>query len=438
VKFTKFFIVVLIIVINVSITDAQANIGGLLLRQSSDGLEIVTVSETGEVLSVARTLADYAIAPDSEASWILHPDYLIPTPQNITLSPDGTTVAFVVIQNEENFRLIVYQHDIDRLLVNDIPAYAYPTWSPDGESLLLDMANASNTTIYESMIYMPDFGFDILTEQEAHAIANTFQWLPDENQIIYMKNRDIFLTDSQGSFHRQLTTIEDAILLEITPSICEMVASSERIYFTVGCADDTEYLYSVDLDGNVRLELSLVDLYSDGYMPFFVPMRIAGIFPDAVSTDVFLLLEVQTANPENSSQDTTHAVHRLTAPQTTELIFERTYSVDDAIAISVVSLSPGQDYLAFAGGSSLTEGSFVLTVINPEDGTIIFEQNGLQGICELDWLSETVLAYEEISRLNCFAERFASNIYTVNLVDGQENLLSDSISLLATSLRYFE
>lgn len=437
---TSTVLVLLFILVLGNIIDAQSQSGGLLLRETTSGLEIALVNDSGVVTSVLQSLPDYSFTPSGNSLWVLHPDFLIPTQQEIAVSPDGTQLAFVAIQNQTQFQLVVFQQATGTLIEETLPGYAYPIWSPDGQELLLEMIYVPDgTTLPESSIYSLSANtFRQLTNDVASRESD-FQWLPNGNNIIYQKNRNIFLTDSSlGTTDQQLTQIEQQILPEITPAICDLVWSPviQRIYFSVGCGDDIEYLYSVDLNANVRFELSVIALYPESYDPSFVPVNIAGIFPSESTTDVFVLIEIRTLNTSNGSQDKRVAIYHLTAPESAQLVFERVYTFDNSIGITTSDISPDQSYIAFAGGDSGEANSYELIVINLSNGSITFEQSALQGVCDIDWLNENTLAYEIIPRLNCFADRFATSMQSVDVTTGSVTTVSSSPSVIGTPFQY--
>lgn len=432
-------IVLLITLLPGNLVDAQSSSSGFLLRETASGLEIVLVNESGEVTSVLQSLPNYSFAPSENSLWVLHPDVWISTQRDIAVSPDRTQLAFVAVQNQTQFQLVVYQQATATLIEESIPGYAYPIWSPDGQELLLEMVYVpNNATLPESSIYTPDSNTFRQLTNDATSRESNFQWLPDGNQIIYQKNRNIFLTDFSGTTHQQLTDLEQQILPEITPSICDQVWSrvNQRIYFSVGCADDVEYLYSVDLNASVRFELSVIDLYPESWEPPFVPVSISGIYPDESTKDVVVLVEIWTLNTTNGSQDKRIAIYRLSGPEITQLIFERIYPFDNALGVGVSDISPDQSYIAFAGGNQGEANSYQVKVVDLLTGSIAFEQSALQGVCDIDWLDENTLTYEIIPGRNCFADRFATSIQAVDVTTGSVTTISSSPSVVGVPVRY--
>lgn len=215
-------LIIVFLLIGGNLVDAQSSSGGFLLRETASGLEIARVNESGEVTSVLQSLPDYSFAPSENSLWVLHPDVWISTQREIAVSPDGTQLAFIAIQNQTQFQLVVYLQATATLIEESIPGYAYPIWSPDGQELLLEMVYVpDNATLPETSIYTPDSNTFRQLTNDATSRESNFQWLPDGSQIIYQKNRNIFLTDSSGTTHQQLTQLEQQILPEITPSICD-------------------------------------------------------------------------------------------------------------------------------------------------------------------------------------------------------------------------
>jgi len=451
------FVLLTVLPANIS---AQGIPGSMLLRETNQGLEIVSLNPDGSIQAVLHTFLDFGFLPDSGKEWLLHPGSESPgvpprTASELALSPDGQKLAFMVIKDWTTFRLVIYRLDTQQVIEKDFENLFYLDWSPDSTELLLAAVNVpyvpdgdhyANSSIYN---LDADTFRDII--EDPTALWWNFQWLSHTEYILYGRGRTLYLTDSQGSFHRLLVDVSELDLaphadglIEFrenkTPGICNSEQTwnplTRRIYF-VACADSTDFLYSVDLEGNLRFEFSLLEHYAEERTIVSIPVSISGIFPDQSSNEVFIAGGIPTqGTPEDPQTRYTLSIQRVVDSQRVETIYERTPPTAESIGISTSTLSPQGDKIAFMGGSQMREESHAVFVVDLETGDVLVEQTGLSGICDVDWISSDVVAYEEISRLNCSSERVAVRTHTINIDTGETTVLYDGLSVVVPPTWY--
>lgn len=162
-------------------------------------------------------------------------------------SPDGNRIAYgqMADDNWEIFVKDLNNGKSQRLTDNEFKDNA-PTWSPDGNRLVFNSDRDGN---YEIFVMNADgSGIVQVTKTDTVKSYNP-EWSPNDNRIVYYQetgNRmdQIYLTDSRGSFFRNLTDDQNH---NFYPSW----ASENQIVFT---RMDSGF-YTIATDGSEKTKL---------------------------------------------------------------------------------------------------------------------------------------------------------------------------------------
>jgi Tol biopolymer transport system component len=159
-----------------------AQVGSVSRKFSFGWLDIVT-----------RTLAPASISADGVLS--------------AHLSPDGREIAFHVI--DEGGVINVWRQAIDggprKQVTFDSEAMSYPIWSPDGQSIVVEIKRGDHTHIG---IVSKDGGpVELLVTERGQSWP--FSWAPDNDRIAFAGSRDgvwnIYTISRKTKVVRQLT-----------------------------------------------------------------------------------------------------------------------------------------------------------------------------------------------------------------------------------------
>jgi Tol biopolymer transport system component len=140
--------------------------------------------------------------------------FLFDDGSSITSSPDGKSIAF--LKRSENIRTAIHFYNIDTKketsLKPDTSGKYGLAWSPDGKNLAYNItqkqAGSSATDIF--ILNLADKQVKQITQSGMHKSYDP-QWSPDSKRIVYYFEKgdghdQIWLTDVNGSFHRNLTS----------------------------------------------------------------------------------------------------------------------------------------------------------------------------------------------------------------------------------------
>jgi Tol biopolymer transport system component len=124
-----------------------------------------------------------------------------------SLSPDGRDIAFHVI--DEGGVINVWTQSVDggprKQVTFDTEAMSYPTWSPDGKSIVVEIKRGDDTRIG---IVSKDGG-DVEPLVSERGQSWPFSWSPDNDRIAFAGARDgvwnIYSVSRKTKEVRQLT-----------------------------------------------------------------------------------------------------------------------------------------------------------------------------------------------------------------------------------------
>jgi Tol biopolymer transport system component/DNA-binding winged helix-turn-helix (wHTH) protein len=126
------------------------------------------------------------------------------------LSPDGRELAFHVI--DEGGVINVWRQSLDggprRQVTFDTEAMSYPTWSPDGQSLVVEIKRGDNTHIG----IVPKDGGTLEPLVTERGQSWPFSWAPDNDRITFAGARDgvwnVYMVSRKTKEIRQLTDFD--------------------------------------------------------------------------------------------------------------------------------------------------------------------------------------------------------------------------------------
>lgn len=208
------------------------------------------------------TQYEYALVSDRDSNLDLFVTMADKTLQNITndkfadygikWSPDGNYILFAKQVNKQ-YDLYLYDRTLRTTiqLTNDTIDQYGPSFSPDGQSILF-VSNVDHKLAEVYLMNLSSKKTTRITSNERLDGSATFH--PDGKRIFYtsfmdkdslnrFNNSEIFVTDTKGNYHTQLTNrIGNEGALDISPDGKQIACH----YFLNGKAD----IYVMDIDGH--------------------------------------------------------------------------------------------------------------------------------------------------------------------------------------------
>ena len=400
---------------------AQADVGSVLVTTlTEDGILIFEVDATGQQTLVA-SLPEFRVGePVSEDLWYLE------NASRLTVSLDGTQLAFTA-QRAGGWALFTYGLLSNSLQQIPIPNQLVPFWSPDSSAVLLTV-NSSEPQ-YDLEPPFNDYVYELNTQSlnqitdEPERIEWNMNWLPDSSGLFYVGHCDtctsggyeLYFTNRDGTGTRILTNVSSLPLADSFPFVCHPTWSepNKRIYYIVGCVgggdESNEYLYSVDLAGNVRAEIDdgLNSVYPEEYS-----IRTQGMHPSPFTSDVYLTIASQGGDGTGLSN---WRGLRLSAPNEIVAIYEQTMQNDD---LDSSSMSPdGASIALLTYGSGASNG--FLEVIDLATGQRIIGRGATPlDVCEATWEDDHTLFYTVDSTGECTVDRGPRSVWVLDTASG--------------------
>lgn len=173
---------------------------------------------------------------------------------NISVSPDGKSLAYVKRSYNNKFNLYIYDLGTkqEQAIFSDTLNKNAPTWSPDGKRIAYNVelnGTGRNATIEICVVDVKTKETKQIT-QSGKFKSYTPMWSPTGDKIVYYlekgDNRDqVYLTDANGSFHTNLTS--DTSTHNFYPSWM----GDETILFTRSPHD----IITMNLDGSNKQKI---------------------------------------------------------------------------------------------------------------------------------------------------------------------------------------
>lgn len=141
--------------------DGRLVMSGSWDRPKEPSTEIITPKQAGIYLSDAALATARRIDPQLND----------PQPIQPSVSPDGTTVAFRM--NDHIWTMKIDGTDL-RQITTGTKDESYPTWSPDGKSLIFPVFGTFETTFYNAMAIVPAAPAEMinLTNESSYWVRN--------------------------------------------------------------------------------------------------------------------------------------------------------------------------------------------------------------------------------------------------------------------------
>ncbi len=390
----------------------------LVATPTEAGIQIYSVDVFGQE-SLIRTLTEFRVGdPNDQDLWF------IDEPSNMTVSLDGTQIAFTA-QRAGEWALFVYTLATDALQEITLPEALIPTWSPDSSAILLTVG--SDEPPYNDYVYD-------LVEQQLIQLTNTpqygersFRWLPNSSGLLYVglyrecetcesMGQALYYVSRDGGETRLLSHAAALGLQDSYTSVCWPTWSepNQRIYYIVGCVGGgdsvNEYLYSVDLAGNNRAEIS-TGLWSR--YPEEDGVKTVNIQPSPFTTDVYLTVNSQggygTFYPNRR-------ILHLQAPDQISTVYEQT-NQDEGLSSS--SMSPDGTSIALV---SYGRGSGIgfLEVIDLATGERVIGRDSTPlEVCGASWIDATMLFYTVDPTGQCELYFALQSVWVLDITSGE-------------------
>jgi WD40 repeat protein len=372
------------------------------LLNSADGIVFYGVNWENESAEIGRLPVNMGLN-DRERNH----EWRINARDNFVLSPDNQHIAFVAQKQDSGLTgLFIYDlqtRTLDEAVTVEACHEFYPPsikWSPD--SRLIMVGPGCSSTVADSRILYR------LADQQRIPLPDDYSsayWSADSSRLLYHAlSDDVNLFDTERNLGVRLGNIEH---LTVSPlafqylHVCRFVWSdvTQRWFFESGCASPSDspmdYLYSVDLDGNARLEMSLPDFYSARFPrtesdSTYHYVDILSVVP--MDSGLYLVVEVGL---EQSYWSIVWYEGRFSGLMRPREVFSASDVSPHWGAIADVAFSPSKDLVA------LVDYDGNIKVIQLPGGHLIGEvQGGVfdnQGVSyEAHWLDDSRLVYTRV------------------------------------------
>jgi hypothetical protein len=257
------------------------------LMDTADGIVFYGVNLENEVVEIGRLPHGFAtFDPEQPVS-----EWRINKRGNFILSPDRQHIAFVAKTADSNLTgLFIYNVETAELneavRIEACGEFYSPAinWSPDSK-LIAVSPGCSSMTGDSRILYR-------LADQTRLSLPDDYRWgywADDNSTLLYLA--DGYSVKTFNPEHNSTIPLANIENLTISPNAgrfvraCGFVWSdyAQRWFFEIGCVASIDgpmdYLYSLDSDGNTRLEISLPDFYS-------------GLFPQNVSDNNYQFINL--------------------------------------------------------------------------------------------------------------------------------------------------
>jgi hypothetical protein len=402
-----------------AITDAQTAespaINGVMVRWTNERSELWYWNADGT----------YSLATD--ISDLPYPN----TVGDIKLSPNRQLVAFTSsLGRESTPQLYVVSLNSQKIKQYQAPGVASIHWSPNTDALLLlppsIFVGGSSEILWDGDTYV----FDLTTETFTLVAETTDQqtvwnakWSPSGDAIIYSQTirerrfgldlPDIYRVTRDGSSRQQLTdlNVQAHQLIDFSQPperhSCDItnfkwLATNARWYYVLNCRvldGDTfvSSLFSVNMDGNNRLEVDLYEHFPQKYDPYeglWFGYEVTDFFPTA--DGVYLVV---------NSPDFKVLILNVPQPGQTQVVAE---IPSFSGRLAAISENDSNVTVIMRGGTG--------AIINLTSGQVqtLSTTGADYSLCHAQWLNDEVVLVDQVRLCGILNE----TAYTVNQVIG--------------------
>jgi hypothetical protein len=333
--------------------------------------------------------------------------WFIPHVNDIVPSHDGCNIAFVTarypMRGFGGRQLFIYSAgsgDLQQFDLNVQMGFNSPNllWSPDNQYLAI--------AVTEGALYLYDTAGGTVVRFVSAESYTYFQWIGNEF-LAFVQAGNIHLRSLDGEINRQLTEFDEHRLLH--RAWFTWNPQSQRLFYAIGGFDESNKVYSVDLEGNNRLELDLGEFYPDEFAS-----RVMGINVDENTGDVYIF---PTRLSYQVTATDTRRVLRIT-PQHEVYVF---MEIPPSMGIAFAALPPSADVLTILL-NAIVERQLLLKPLLSGASDIILNGN----ICDFIYIDDALLAYIESSNLCWSDDSGRRDLLLLNTITGETvSLTSD-------------
>lgn len=381
----RYFLSLLMIIIFSIETNVTGQSDALVffVSQENNTLTLHSIDENLEFRTVFTIPDSFAPLANNSLAIPELSNAFIPTVESIFISPDGENIALSARNDSQD---MVYIDEIGGALLGSFEGNMDEVkWSPDSrlfaiynrDLTILDVREQISTTI-------PIDGNSF----------NAFTWL-DNYRIITVQGQNednLYLVDLSTSQSSQLTDLhsspewdfwqsqENATGIGGWDNICAVMWSEpiQRAYFVVGCPNsvDEASLYSVGLEGNMQLELSLPRMYPDATHN--------GIYSLHPTSDAILVFTQTVSVPDDENREFLNdwRLFKLSDSGSPEMLYETSPST----GVIDATMSPNGNLLAFVEPTDIVESEHIRVLSIASQNLVISPP--LDGrFCGMEWLT---------------------------------------------------
>lgn len=334
--------------------------------------------------------------------------------ESFAVSPGGQRIAFTARRGSEA-ALFVYTINDGSLLQRPIVSYwLLPTWSPDSEAILLNLGGYFGGELPPPNAYVYELASDSLFQITFSAEPEReLQWSADGSSLIYFgwcspdpcgnPTRDLYIVSRDGADRFPLTDFPTQLPPNVDPFVCFLTWSpnDQRWYYVVGCGSNLDthmvFAYSVDLNGNNRLEIDLEDYIrtTDGAGLTFQYGLIKGIHPRPegiyFSAEVGIYPDIDLYPDAPDALVSEWRALRLTSPGQLETVYRQPLTSIGPVGLAGSVISPDGQRMVMLSGF----GAFVIDIANNQNIGAVSAQPppGGRAVCDVRWVNSDTIAY---------------------------------------------
>lgn len=414
-KFTKYGLTAVLIVVMTSVlsipTRAQspADIVGTPIVVTANGLEIIQIDSDGNVVGSTVILEQFTIQDQGTADWT------IALRQSLSLSPDRQKLAFTATQDDTNLTLFIL--DLETTMLSQYPLISRVEeliWSPDSRHILLD-ANISTTS--DTLVF--DLGSETFT-----TVIDTFDiglmWLPDSERFLYLgpspcgasckADNDLYLGDRFGINTVNLSNLDTDTLGLPNPVTGAYLSfgtftwspDEQLIYGSLGQPEEfgrSEYLYSIDLAGNLTILADISAIYPASE----IPSDIVRLFVNPDDDNIYMITQTQGVDNVRYRWS---ILRYNPAVGTLVVVYERDFiNRDDVRFVSSLDISFDGHTVAIGGADQTRVEAGLLLVVDVVNGQALLDLGNISPVCNVHWVGNQKLVYSQSSDTVCLAFR---------------------------------